>query len=356
MKKRIIIIAISAVVLIGAIFGVAALLSNDSVDRPLTVAQLLDLGEKYLLESNYEQALVQFHRVIEIEPMNPRGYTRAAEAYIGLGQLDRAEQILHQGFDMTGDAEIQRMLDVFQSDPPTQDQPEETPEATPEVTPPLDPVPTPDSQAVAPSMNMLADMSREERIALHTFFSNFSEAWLLEFNSDNYDINGLVDFALRHNYRNYFDRFSFGENGFFMLASSYVEQTISRYFGISGINHAAYTSDWHYYRDGVYYMMGANGDPLAWSQVTHFADNGDGTFTAHIDVFESHVPPVNLYEDISDWRLDGAALITKNDPNPEHADVWEAVVYIYSSIAIVAPHEHNGRQTYKLLMLFEDRG
>ena len=46
----------------------------------LTAADYLDLGEKYLLEMNYEQALVQFLKAIEIEPMNPRGYTGAAEA------------------------------------------------------------------------------------------------------------------------------------------------------------------------------------------------------------------------------------------------------------------------------------
>ena len=53
-------------------------------ELPLTVAELLDLGEKYLLELNYEQALMQFFKVIEVEPMNPRGYTGAAEAYVGL--------------------------------------------------------------------------------------------------------------------------------------------------------------------------------------------------------------------------------------------------------------------------------
>jgi tetratricopeptide (TPR) repeat protein len=79
---------------------------------PLSAAELLDLGEKYLLELNYEQALVQFLKVIEIEPMNPRGYTGAAEAYIGLGREADAIAVLRQGHELLpGNADIQAMLD-----------------------------------------------------------------------------------------------------------------------------------------------------------------------------------------------------------------------------------------------------
>jgi tetratricopeptide (TPR) repeat protein len=84
--------------------------------QPLTAAELLDLGEKYLLELNYEQALVQFLRVIEIEPMNPRGYTGAAEAYVGLGQTDNAIAILEQGLNTVDDGSIKAMLDVQEID------------------------------------------------------------------------------------------------------------------------------------------------------------------------------------------------------------------------------------------------
>jgi tetratricopeptide (TPR) repeat protein len=77
---------------------------------PLTVTELLDLGEKYLLELNYEQALVQFLRVIEVEPMNPRGYIGAARAYVGLEQPDSAIAILRQGLELTEDYTIREML------------------------------------------------------------------------------------------------------------------------------------------------------------------------------------------------------------------------------------------------------
>jgi hypothetical protein len=430
---------ISSLLFAVLIFSLIAACSR--ADKLLTTAGFLDLGEKYLLELNYEQALVQFLKVIEIEPMNPRGYTGAAESYIGLGQPDMAEEILRQGLEIVAPEDTGTLTDMLGllGEPQLEEEPPEiTPEPAlisvndgeeatltgtvsveesthPNGTPLLGyilkldhPVEviyydgsfaddevhvfadleryvgeritvkgeamightawhlrgvcllnavvvgsesTPDSQAVITPDNILADMSKPERTALHTFFSNFSEVGLREFDADSYNVNELVDFALWHNYRNNWSRFSFADNGFLVLSSSHVEQSIARYFGITSVDHTVYTNDWNYYQNGSYYLMGANGEPLSWSQVTFFADNGDGTFTAHYDVYWSHAAPDNLYEDISDWRLNGTSVIMKDDPNYVHGDVWEASVYTYSCVALVAPHEFNGRQTYKLLRL-----
>jgi thiol-disulfide isomerase/thioredoxin len=78
----------------------------------LTAVELLTLGEKYLLELDYEQAVVQFLNVIEIEPKNPRGYIGAAEAYIALGETDKAIDVLLEGQKiLPGNADIQAGLD-----------------------------------------------------------------------------------------------------------------------------------------------------------------------------------------------------------------------------------------------------
>ena len=65
--------------------------------EPLTAAELLDLGERYLLDLDYEQALVQFMQVIEIEPKNPHGYTGAAKALVGLDRHKEAVSVLQSG-------------------------------------------------------------------------------------------------------------------------------------------------------------------------------------------------------------------------------------------------------------------
>jgi|GEM_PF-2221145 len=79
---------------------------------PPSASELLDLGERYLLELNYEQAVAQFLAVIEIEPMNARAYIGAAEAYVGLGRDDEAVAILRQGLERLPEkAIIQTILD-----------------------------------------------------------------------------------------------------------------------------------------------------------------------------------------------------------------------------------------------------
>jgi tetratricopeptide (TPR) repeat protein len=83
----------------------------------LGVGEPLELGEKYLLEEDYEQAVLRFTRLIEIEPKNPRGYTGLAEAYIGLDDIDKAIEILLQGFEIAGAEDISSRLRVLLATP-----------------------------------------------------------------------------------------------------------------------------------------------------------------------------------------------------------------------------------------------
>jgi hypothetical protein len=106
--KRKVAMMLLVILLTGILFACS------TADSPLAAAELLDLGEKYLLELNYEQALVQFLKVIEIEPMNPRGYTGAAEAYVGLGQPDNAAEILRQGLTTVEHEDARTMTEMLE--------------------------------------------------------------------------------------------------------------------------------------------------------------------------------------------------------------------------------------------------
>jgi len=57
----------------------------------------LILGEKYLTDLDYEQALLQFDQAISIEPKNPRGYLGKADALLHLEQKDEAATALSDG-------------------------------------------------------------------------------------------------------------------------------------------------------------------------------------------------------------------------------------------------------------------
>ena len=79
---------------------VSLLISSCNNAKPLTASDYLSFGERYLLALDYEQAVVQFQKLIEIDPMNPRGYTGLAQAYVGLEKYGDAISTLRQGLDM----------------------------------------------------------------------------------------------------------------------------------------------------------------------------------------------------------------------------------------------------------------
>ncbi len=62
----------------------------------------LSLGEKYLKELNYEDAIIALNRAIEIDPRSPEPYLLLSDAYIEQEDLDSAKKILEQGYEATG--------------------------------------------------------------------------------------------------------------------------------------------------------------------------------------------------------------------------------------------------------------
>ena len=110
-KKRMstntkIIIGSVGVVFLALIVLIIIIFTTNNSERPLVVSEMLEIAERYLLEGNYEQALVEFIRIIEVEPREPRGYTGAAEAFVGMDQIDDATDILRQGLTRVPDETI----------------------------------------------------------------------------------------------------------------------------------------------------------------------------------------------------------------------------------------------------------
>lgn len=66
----------------------------------------LNLGQKYLAELDYEQAVAAFTKAIEIEPMSVEAYLGLADAYIGLGDTEKALEVLESGYERTQDERI----------------------------------------------------------------------------------------------------------------------------------------------------------------------------------------------------------------------------------------------------------
>ncbi|MCM1059912.1 MAG: tetratricopeptide repeat protein [Eubacterium sp.] len=97
-KKKIIITLITTFILIAAGITAAVILSKGS-SISVNTADMLQLADKYLREMNYEQAIIEFSMVLEIEPKNTDAYLGLAEAYVALGNNERAIAVLEQAKD-----------------------------------------------------------------------------------------------------------------------------------------------------------------------------------------------------------------------------------------------------------------
>ena len=70
-----------------------------------------DLGVRYLAEGNYEEAIITFTAAIEIDPKQPEAYLGLADVYEAQGDLESLRTILEQGFQATGNAQLEERLD-----------------------------------------------------------------------------------------------------------------------------------------------------------------------------------------------------------------------------------------------------
>lgn len=75
----------------------------------------LNLGQKYIEDCDYEQAIVAFNHAIEIDERCVEAYLGLTETYIRMGEFDKALEIAEKGYEMTGDAGLQEYIDMLQS-------------------------------------------------------------------------------------------------------------------------------------------------------------------------------------------------------------------------------------------------
>ena len=105
-KRKIIYITIAAAIVIIAALAIIFMPKA----APQTVTEMLSTAQKYLVEMDYERAIAEFNKVIELDPMNADAYLGLAEAYEKSGDIDKAVEMLEKGFELTGDERLQARL------------------------------------------------------------------------------------------------------------------------------------------------------------------------------------------------------------------------------------------------------
>ena len=99
-----VILAIAAVI-------TAAFCISFTPNASQNIEEILSTAQKYLVEQNYEQAIAEFNKIIELDPMNSEAYLGLAQAYIDMGDTEKAVETLEKGFELTADTRIKAFLD-----------------------------------------------------------------------------------------------------------------------------------------------------------------------------------------------------------------------------------------------------
>ena len=97
-------------IIIGVVVGVLVYFKSSSNPQKQLQKQL-NLGDKYLTDMDYENAVLAYKAAIEIEPKSADGYIGLAKAYIGLEDINSAMGILEKGYSITNDQRLADMLE-----------------------------------------------------------------------------------------------------------------------------------------------------------------------------------------------------------------------------------------------------
>ena len=109
-KRNVIILVIVLVVLvIGAVIAMLAV----SARTTETLVDTLALAERYLDEQDYEQAVIEFKKLLEIDPKNTDAYLGLAEAYEGLGEYDKAAKVLRDAREQVAEADADDIAEAL---------------------------------------------------------------------------------------------------------------------------------------------------------------------------------------------------------------------------------------------------
>lgn len=75
----------------------------------------LSLGEKYLSEENYDEAIIAFKKAIDIRPNEPEPYLKLADVYVEKNDYQNALSTLEDGYAKTNDTAIATRLEEIKS-------------------------------------------------------------------------------------------------------------------------------------------------------------------------------------------------------------------------------------------------
>lgn len=247
----------------------------------------------------------------------------------------------------TEEPEINVVSDTTISDTNAQSQPPDITEIKEEIT-----TATTTTTTAGASAKGDIKLSDDDLTKLNTYFSNFIESGLWQYDSKTTD-DRLAMFAMQFNYYNNNKLFTYEDGSIETeyynrsIRASEITATIQRFFARK---YTPKTFAWGdsgrmvVYQDGKFYMqMGEGESIITFAQVTKFYNNGDGTYAADIEAYRDNnvtggdMCPKENYQPKKNWSTaiknrcektgDLKAVVKKGTYNGKH-------VYVLLSIEI----------------------
>jgi hypothetical protein len=193
---------------------------------------------------------------------------------------------------------------------------------------------------------LLDGMGDGEWRLLNVFFSNFYEAAFDDFSALGYDARKLIHFGVRHNMLNNPRLFIRGAGGFPCIDAERAHASIEKYFGVGGVRPQS-VDDYLVYRGGKYCWEDAM-DGALWfggSQAVALFDNFDGTLSAIVEDYNDNYEFQAASEAAREDFIKTFYAPRRSWPR-RISRLCEAAGY---HAALIAPHFHGGKSTYRLL-------
>lgn len=110
-RRNIIILVIVLVLLLAGAF---VTMFAVSASEEAKLVDMLSLAERYLDEQNYDQAIIEFERLLDIDPQNADAYIGLAAANEATGDYEKARQTLTKALDIVSEEDAELIADALE--------------------------------------------------------------------------------------------------------------------------------------------------------------------------------------------------------------------------------------------------
>jgi len=103
-----------AIILLCAI-AILLFINLSSSSKGKDLQEQLELGEQYLSELDYEQAIVAYEAAITIDPQSVDACLGLADTYIALGDYDEALLVLERNYSLSNDSSVAKKINTVKA-------------------------------------------------------------------------------------------------------------------------------------------------------------------------------------------------------------------------------------------------